>query len=214
MVGVTVEDPAARWPRPGDAVLVAWGLDTVNGLVIETYATGAKPRVLVELDPSEIGGDESKTLTVPLEAIEPTEGAKSPWAEHARYEKRVAEALARVIGEPRSRLEKNKEFDAVQLDLLVRTKSGEVLAVEVKQLRSPMTTRSLQAVSRQLREVTSARGWYGLLVTDRDLPGPGGEVLVLRPGLAAVVWRDEGDDGRLRDALTGVFGRPIARSAR
>lgn len=62
-----------RGPRPGDRVLVNWGLDEVEGVVEDVYGLGSARRAVVRIpflgpDGEELG--ESITVPVPLGAIE------------------------------------------------------------------------------------------------------------------------------------------------
>ncbi len=58
--------------KPGDAVVVDWGLDHVRGTVAEIYGVGRARRVVVELTPelSSFVVDEPTTVTLPVEAVQ------------------------------------------------------------------------------------------------------------------------------------------------
>jgi hypothetical protein len=57
--------------KPGDAVVIPWGVDEVKGTVAEIYGAGAMLRVVVALRPEESGFvvDEPTTATLPADAI-------------------------------------------------------------------------------------------------------------------------------------------------
>lgn len=59
--------------KPGDEVIVEWGLDEVRGTVAEIYGHGPARRVVVELTPelSSFVVDEPTTVTLPMGAVRP-----------------------------------------------------------------------------------------------------------------------------------------------
>ena len=100
-------------PSPGDPVRVAWGLGSVTGRVLESYA-GIRPRVVVQIDAEELG-DESASVTVPLGAVEPLDRSTSAWAEDARYERALGDALSRVLGDLLPEVALNAELADAEL---------------------------------------------------------------------------------------------------
>jgi hypothetical protein len=62
-----------RKPRRGDRVVVAWGLDDVDGVVVDIYGSGRAQRGMVRvqvLGPSGEEPGESTVIPVTLGAIE------------------------------------------------------------------------------------------------------------------------------------------------
>lgn len=57
--------------KPGDLVVVDWGLDEVRGTVAEVYGQGPARRIVVELTPelSSYVVDEPTTVTLPAKAV-------------------------------------------------------------------------------------------------------------------------------------------------
>jgi hypothetical protein len=56
------------FPRPGERVLVPWGLEEVLGEVVEVYKTGLGDRAVVRL--IDVGGSDT-TVTVPADSLTP-----------------------------------------------------------------------------------------------------------------------------------------------
>lgn len=204
MVGMAVQD-ASLLPGRGDRVRVDWGLDTVLGRVLESYATGGRAKVLVEIDPGQVS-EETTTLTVPLGAVEATDEAKSAWAARSRYEQGLARALSRVLGSSVMRVEREPELGEGRADLLLRLKDSEPLIIETTYPSSAPDT-SLASSLQQLRQYVDRRKWYGMLVTQDPLPA--GMTRSLGPRLSAAVWRHEADDECLRRAVLEALGRRI-----
>lgn len=57
--------------KPGDEVVVEWGLDEVRGTIAEIYGRGPARRIVVELTPelSSFVVDEPTTVTLPVGAV-------------------------------------------------------------------------------------------------------------------------------------------------
>ena len=56
------------FPRPGERVLVPWGLEEVLGEVVEVYPTGLGDRAVVRVIDA---GDSDTTVTVPADSLTP-----------------------------------------------------------------------------------------------------------------------------------------------
>ncbi|MFF1812745.1 hypothetical protein ACFVXW_27165 [Streptomyces sp. NPDC058251] len=83
----------------GDAILVPWGLDLVQGTVVGAYGEGLGLRVLVEVD---LGDGNTEVLPFPARALEATQqpGGHSPpgaWVQASRYEENLARELSRIL---------------------------------------------------------------------------------------------------------------------
>jgi hypothetical protein len=80
----------------GDSVLVPWGLDEVEGEVVEVYSTGLGPRATVRL----VSDPDGPTVVLPLDSLVPklSSGRQSHRAPigGSEYERRIRSALGRV----------------------------------------------------------------------------------------------------------------------
>jgi primosomal protein N' len=56
-------------PGVGDRVRVPWGLDEVDGTVVEVYDSGLGPRVVVRVLLEGVDPESAETVTLPLSAI-------------------------------------------------------------------------------------------------------------------------------------------------
>lgn len=188
-------------PSPGDAVRVAWGLGSVTGRVLESYA-GIRPRVVVEIDAQELR-DEAVSVTVPLGAVEPLERSTSSWAEAARYERAVAEALSRTLGENLREVRMNVELPDAEADVLASLTDGRKVIVEVKSRVSGR--RGLERTVRRIDGLAAAQGAYGLVVVPQD-PASGTWSGATR--VSVVPWRNEEDDVHLSTAVKNLLALP------
>jgi hypothetical protein len=59
------------FPRPGERVLVPWGLEEVLGEVVEVYSTGLGDRAVVRVIDA---GSSDTTVTVPADSLTPAAG--------------------------------------------------------------------------------------------------------------------------------------------
>jgi hypothetical protein len=62
-------------PAVGDRVRVPWGVDVLDGVVVQVNTTGARGRAAVQVDvpgAREAGGD-AVTVTLPVEALQPAD---------------------------------------------------------------------------------------------------------------------------------------------
>ncbi len=184
-------------PAPGDQVRVAWGLVSARGRVIDTYAD-ARPRVVVEIDDE--GTAEPVTVTVPLGAVEPLEESASPWAAVARFEREVAAAMQRVLGDRLTTVVFGKEFHQGEVDLVAELSDGRQLLVDVK--RRPLSTRALTAELSRLRRLTEAVNEASaiLVVPAGSSAGP-----TAPPRTAVVRWEDRQEDAQLASAIESLL---------
>jgi hypothetical protein len=60
-------------PKPGERVLVPWGLEEVLGEVVEVYSTGLGDRAVVRVIDAD---DSDTTVTVPADSLTPATGRK------------------------------------------------------------------------------------------------------------------------------------------
>lgn len=77
----------------GDRVLVPWGLDEIEGEIVEVYITGLGPRARVRLD-----DEDGSTVTVPLDSLL-LHRPRTRTASGLEYERQVGSALRRASTE-------------------------------------------------------------------------------------------------------------------
>jgi hypothetical protein len=191
-------------PQIGDVVYVTTGSDRLRGRVLESYATGAQPRVTLELDGS-YGSGERSTITISPDSLEPAESTDSPWADGWRYEKNFADAIRRLFG--RVTIEPRVPFAPAQPDFTLLLGMRRI-AVETKFLRRPMGRSYWLSVVRFLREAASKNDASALLVTNADakvLSEVARDVRVVR-------WSGSGD-AALKDALAQIWDAPADASS-
>ncbi|MDT0276654.1 hypothetical protein [Blastococcus goldschmidtiae] len=174
---------------------VDWGLDTVRGRVLETYL-GTRPRVLVEISAGQVGEEEA-TVTVPIGAVRPLPSAHSAWADYARYEKDVAEAVTRLVSNLRQ-VGLNQESAGREVDILGETADGKIFAIEVKRSPKPLSPHQVRSAAEQVREFNRTLGAVGFVVANQALPASSHE---RHEGILFVRWRGSEDDDVLAAAL-------------
>lgn len=179
-------------PAPGDSVRVAWGLGSVEGHVLESYA-GTRPRVVVEIDPHELG-DEAVSVAVPLGAVEPLDGSTSPWAQRARYEIAIADALRRVLGSKLEQVRLNSVVADTEVDLVAMLADKTELIIQVK---TGLRNRSmLHRLISQTSRLALSRQAHALIIVSQP------PVIDSPPGPVPVVsWQGQDDDHQLRAAI-------------
>ena len=187
-------------PLPNDRVRVAWGLGSVTGRVLESYA-GIRPRVVVEIDAQELG-DEAVSVTVPLGAVEPLARSTSSWAQGMRYERAIADALARSLENLRG-VQLNAELPDGEVDILAELGDGRRMLIEVK-AHTPNAVNLKRLMSR-FRRLAAAEGAYGLIVVPEE-PDPA--VSSQANDVLVVAWRSEEDDARLAAAVRKLLDLP------
>jgi len=191
MVDVEMELPA-----PGDSVRVAWGLGSVEGHVLESYA-GARPRVVVEIDAHELG-EEAVSVAVPLGAVEPLVGSTSAWAQGARYEIAVADALRRILGGNLEQVRLNSVVADTEVDVVAVLADKTELIVQVKtRLRNRALLHRLVS---QTSRLAVKRHAHALIVVSQppvidSVPGP----------VPVVIWQGQHDDNQLRAAIEDLL---------
>lgn len=193
-------------PAPGDVVELILGFARVRGTVVESYASGAHPQVVVEL-PSESAGEDAATVTVPPEAVQPTESAHSPWADHQRYEGTVIEALNRVLTGFPAELKVHPRDVQPPVDVLI-IGPQKVVAVEMKHSAKSDGSVGSRAAMRQLQRIAHRHGYEALFVTDARSSKRSASM----GDVHTVQWRDHHDDAALREELANIYGKKIGRA--
>jgi len=196
-------------PQVGDRVAVPWGLDTVEGVVVATYRTGEVDRVVVEISAQEAGADaEPITVVLPVDEVADVGQVRrgGAWLDGFRYEREVAEAVARVLQAWQPRVNVTQASTDEGADFIVDTPFG-TLIVEIKHTDriSEQAVRQLQSwLSNAMTQLAK-----GLLVGDGTLSEslrrqikPNG---LLSADLGIVRWRGTKDDQRLREVIYALF---------
>ena len=188
-------------PDVGEAVSVDWGLKSVKGRVVEAYSSGSRPRAVVEIEPGEVA-DEAVTVTVPLDAIEPL-SSMSKWSQGVQFERSVAAAVTRVLGDIAARMEQHPS-SSPNADLILTLPDGRVLVVEAKASSGNTSSREIDRGIQQLRTyVDPSPHAIGLLVVDHDPPSSWRSSGT--SNVSVVRWRDEHDDQELRESLSRLL---------
>jgi Restriction endonuclease len=209
----------------GDHVHVPWGLDVVDGVVVNTYGEGDSRQVVVRVllpdarDQAEDGED--ITVTLPAQMLEEAEAEAEErrpgaWLPALRYERRLKDALAEILNRQWGdrALVQDRESLAQELveqgraDIEVKLPDRTII-VEVKAPTSGVVpegavTAFIAALA--AAQVTSlAQGASGLLVTNGELSKAAEDHLrsAAQEGmtLRAVQWRNPRDNRRLARAL-------------
>jgi hypothetical protein len=118
------------FPRPGERVLVPWGLEEVLGEVVEIYSTGLGDRAVVHLLDS---SDPDATVTVPADSLVPASGPTrgiSTRLDAVGFENRVLEAIRQVARMLEVKLYERREIDR-GIDAIISNKRREV-AIQIK----------------------------------------------------------------------------------
>lgn len=188
-------------PVVGDRVLVPWGLDEVEGEVVEVYGTGLGPRVKVRL----ADDAEGATVTLPLDSLsrvtERRDSATAPGG--MDYERLVGAALRLAATELNLRVESTPSD--VPADLQFSLGKRRVL-VEVKHFagRGSVSTDTVLTVAGLADRRTAV-----LLVADVPLAASAKQRLEqLWRGESRVwfvQWRGSADDKALRAAFSRLL---------
>src|SRR5262249_26239241 len=117
-----------------------------------------------------------------------------------RYERKVAEALGRVLADSEPTIYLNLERSGKEIDILVESQRGTIVG-EVK-LPNPLPEHSFDAGVHHLNAVIRKfPGAKGLFLTPSALPRSVEDRLraggLLSPGIGVVRWRGPQDDKRL-----------------
>src|SRR5690348_13539004 len=127
--------PSSEALKAGDRVAVPWGVDVREGEVIAVYRTGDVLQAVVRLTVPG-GDDEPPTVVLPADSVTPLSAehdlpAPGTWLPGFRYEREVANALARVLADPESAVYLNLERSGQEIDFLVESQQA-VIVGEVK----------------------------------------------------------------------------------
>lgn len=206
--------PHSQTLAVGDRVMVPWGLDLLEGVVVRTYRTASGARAVVSVDiPGTDDQIEPRTVTLPVAELRrvddgddtPTPGA---WVDEYQYTKTVEDALARVA----SRLPISTELRTearnrnLQADALLRL-GDRLIAVETKR-----SDRDPDAIANQMSSLIDLIKQHepnssvtGLLVL-QSTPRADTIERLKRLGFVPVQWQGAGDDRKLASALRSLLG--------
>jgi primosomal protein N' len=206
MVGKGDSDSSRLSPNIGDRVVVPWGLDEIEGIVVNKYGSLLSERVVVSIALSEV--DETEEVVFPVDAVRliSTESIRSAgtWRSQASYLRNFADAFRRAVPNADIELEPLSSSGR-RADMIATLKSGQRLLIETKTSGSARSSAVRLAVA-QLNaylQLESDRS-YGLVVTSFELPGT---VIRKYAPLAAsgniwvTFWRGREDDSRLKSLL-------------
>ena len=196
---------AGTGPRPGAHVYLRWGLDVVEGVVVDRYeGVSGGDRVVVR--PS-LDDADSPTVSVPesdLLSAEDAEAAGPPgtWVHAAKYDRRLDNALGRILKRFSPHILKPAIVGDQRYDYLVDL--GDVqLAVEEKFVhRGEITERIAQQIINHLGHLTRARK---MVVSNADFSPAAARRLRARH-IEPVTWRTGKDDTALAAGVTAAVG--------
>lgn len=201
-------------PAVGEHVRVPWGLDTLDGTVLETRDTGAGVRVVVRVSVPGAGTDnaEDLVLTLPLDALQ--QGARLAeihpagyWLSASTYEQQVSESIRRIVQQAAPHphiLEAHRAQDR-GADFVI-SDDGRRVAIEIKHIAS-RSRLSLAQVD-QLLAVVTENNMPVVLITNADLSTSAAERLRQTDTTGRfhwVKWRSPADDPTLEYVLTRLL---------
>lgn len=210
-----------KTPQVGDRVRVPWGLDLLDGLVIDVDAGGARERAVVQVDlPGASADDGPATVTLPMDALRPADWWPNQgdpvggWAATASYERHVLAAIdSQLSRRPEVIFTKPGERGDGGFDLLATTPNGKLVVIVKYFFRPRIQTGQMRQLAHSLRRsvehVHDAR--YALIVTNvsvgsrlidqqiRDTVNSSIPVRLVR-------WRSSDDDATLEHAIEGLLG--------
>lgn len=213
----------------GDHVHVPWGLDVVDGVVVNTYGEGDGRQVVVRVllpdaqnqaeDPDDI------TVTLPAHVLEEAEAEAEErrpgaWLPALRYERRLRDALVEILNRQWGDRASVRDRESLPQELVERGRvdieiklPDRTIIVEVKVPTSGVVPEGVVTTfvaALMAAEVTSlAQGASGLLVTNGELSKAAEDHLrsaaLEGMTLRAVQWRNPRDNKRLARALNELL---------
>jgi hypothetical protein len=195
----------------GDQVRVPWGLDILDGVVEDIYETGSGRRVVVRVAVPGASEDDA-IVTLPAEDVQLRDEAESTspgaWVTGARYERRLTEALGRLLsklpGKAQLKMQPRISPDW-EADFAIQS-GPRVVLIEAK-AGGPQRRITAETVHRLRASLAKIRprATAGLLVTDREVTSAASQLLRETPSLRAIQWRGPRDDDRLAAALASLL---------
>jgi hypothetical protein len=134
------------FPRPGDKVLVPWGLEELVGLVVDVYSTGLGDQAVVNLADT---GDPPSTVTVPADSLRRAGGISpgmSPRIDAMAYEHGVIAAIRRIAARLSLQVATSGGWDSGVDAVLLPQSNSQRVAVQVKFFGSGRVSSDVVAV--------------------------------------------------------------------
>lgn len=212
-----------RNPAVGDHVRVPWGLDVLDGVVVQTYSTGSGRRAVVQVSVPGATEEDSAatTVTLPVDALEPADwwpDESEPvggWVAHASYERHVADALTRAVSEPSAvRASAERPYADLGYDLVLNTPKGNVVTQIKYASRPGGLNEAIRRELARLRELAiRASNIVGVLfITNAQVTAPTTKLLkelaANDPPVRLVTWRSPKDDEDLASTLAEWLNEP------
>lgn len=208
-----VDDQSTRDPfGPGARVAVPWGLDVLQGTVVDSHGEGAARRVTVSVELPDTGDDPETQLVTyrasDLEAAARVANERQPgaWIQAYKYEEQLSKTLeqfTKTASLLNSSLERQIRVADFEADFALDA-DGRNLVIEAKTL-PPNKAISRDTIDKLLALLASSRASGALLVTNRRLSQAASERLqeAINSGFSirAVHWEPSGDDAELDRAI-------------
>ena len=208
-----VDDQSARDPFvPGTRVAAPWGLDVLQGTVVDSHGEGSARRVMVSVELPDTGDDPETQIVAyrasDLEAAARVASDRQPgaWIQSYKYEEQLSRTLERWTETAQllnSSLERQIRATDFEADFALDA-DGRKLLIEAKTL-SPNKAISRDTIDRLLVLLLSSHASAALLVTNRRLSHAAKERLqeAIHDGLSirAVHWEPSGDSAELDRAI-------------
>jgi hypothetical protein len=197
-------------PEIGDRVVVPWGLDEIDGVVVNKYGSSLSERVVVSIALSEV--NETEEIAFPVDAVRliSTENARSAgsWRSQASYLRNFADAFRRAIPNAEVELEPLSS-SGKRADMIATLKGGQRLLIEAKTSRSGRSSDVRLAIAQLTAylQLESDRS-YGLVVTSFELSDANirkYSSLVASRNIWVTFWRGREDDLRLKSLLGEIL---------
>lgn len=212
-----VDDQSTGDPfAPGKRVSVPWGLDVLQGTVIDSHGEGSTRRVMVSVDLPDTGDDPETQLVTfratDLEAAALVANERHPgaWIQAYKYEEQLSQALERLTKTWQrldASLERRRRGIGDEADFALDAEGRELL-IEAKSL-SPNRAVSPDVIDKLLRLLLSSHASGALLVTNSRLSRAASERLeeAIRSGLSirAVHWQPSEDNTELDQAIRDLL---------
>jgi hypothetical protein len=202
---------------PGSRVAVPWGLDVLQGTVVDTHGQGPTRRVVVSVDVPDTGEEPGTHLVTyrarDLVAAASVANERQPgaWLHAYQYEEQLGRFLEHILRTEASYWSLDRERDAAEpesfADFTLHTGNRRVI-IEAKAL-PPDRSISQNVIDQLLRHLLSSHASAALLVTSNRLSSDASERLqdALRDGLIirVVQWRSSEDNTDLDQAISDLL---------
>jgi hypothetical protein len=189
----------------GDTVYVRYGLDTLEGVVVERYGTGPSARVVVRLTASEGSNGEPAIPESDVYRADQVSETEPPgtWVNEAHFEHMLDQALRNALERLRASaaLEREKRD---QPDFMIHTSEGDVVVEAKFTRRSALAPITANKIASWLEAQYPYAG--KLLISNASFAKTVYDAL-LAHDVCPVTWRSEQDDSALVSALKAALRR-------